>query len=115
MSNTQTNQSPPQILLKDIHITNDNVAISVMAGMLEIAQRRGAFNMEEASKIWECIQKLQQQQVQQQPEPQQEVQPEVQPEVQQDPPSLSQTQEEESTNNETQDSPRVELKVSETN
>ena len=105
MSNTQTNQSPPQILLKDIHITNDNVAISVMAGMLEIAQRRGAFNMEEASKIWECIQKLQQQQVQ----------PEVQPEVQQDPPSLSQTQEEESTNNETQDSPRVELKVSETN
>ena len=110
MSNTQTNQSPPQILLKDIHITNDNVAISVMAGMLEIAQRRGAFNMEEASKIWECIQKLQQQQVQQQPEPQQE----VQPEVQQDPPSLSQTQEEESTNNE-KGSPRVELKVSETN
>jgi len=26
-----------------------------MAGMLEIAQSRGAFNMEESSKIWECI------------------------------------------------------------
>ena len=49
---TDANQ---KVLLKDITIDSQNTAISVMAGMLEIAQSRGAFNMEESSKIWECI------------------------------------------------------------
>tara|TARA_X000000368_G_C22507019_1_gene483199 strand:- start:7 stop:306 length:300 start_codon:yes stop_codon:yes gene_type:complete len=59
-SNTTTPPPPPnQILLKDIHIDSETMAVSVMAGMLEIAQRRGTFNIEESAKIWECIQKLQ--------------------------------------------------------
>ena len=52
---TDANQ---KVSLKDITIDSQNTAISVMAGMLEIAQSRGAFNMEESSKIWECIKKL---------------------------------------------------------
>ena len=50
--------SNPKVLLKDIIIDSQNTAISVMAGMLEIAQSRGTFNMEESAKIWECIKKL---------------------------------------------------------
>jgi hypothetical protein len=42
-------------LLKNIVIDDENIAVSVMAGMLEVAQSRGAFNMEESSKTWECI------------------------------------------------------------
>ena len=47
--------SNPKVLLKDIIIDSQNTAISVMAGMLEIAQSRGTFNMEESAKIWEDI------------------------------------------------------------
>jgi hypothetical protein len=62
--------SNPKVLLKDIIIDSQNTAISVMAGMLEIAQSRGTFNMEESAKIWECIKKLRgpPQQVQEKPE-----------------------------------------------
>ena len=42
--------------LKDIPIENENVALNVLVGMLNIAQKRGAFNMEESSKAWECVQ-----------------------------------------------------------
>jgi|TARA_B110000858_G_scaffold170469_1_gene200285 hypothetical protein len=48
----------PKVLLKDIVIDSENKAITVMAGMLEVAQSRGVFNMEESSKIWECIKKF---------------------------------------------------------
>ena len=62
--------SNPKVLLKDIIIDSQNTAISVMAGMLEIAQSRGTFNMEESAKIWECIKILRgpPQQVQEKPE-----------------------------------------------
>tara|TARA_B110000977_G_scaffold85317_1_gene113901 strand:+ start:4751 stop:4990 length:240 start_codon:yes stop_codon:yes gene_type:complete len=49
---SEANQKTP---LKDIVIDSQNTAISVMAGMLEIAQSRGTFNIEESSKLWECI------------------------------------------------------------
>ena len=57
--NTQqsdTKQETPQKALKDIVIDNENIALNVMVGMLNIAQKRGAFNLEESAKTWECIQ-----------------------------------------------------------
>lgn len=45
-----------QANLKDIPIENENVALNVLVGMLNIAQKRGAFNMEESAKAWECVQ-----------------------------------------------------------
>jgi hypothetical protein len=48
----------PKVMLKDIVIDSENKAITVMAGMLEVAQSRGVFNMEESSKIWECIKRF---------------------------------------------------------
>ena len=60
MSST-TNTSPSEeqkILLKDIAINDKSMAVNVMIAMLDAAQRRGAFNLEESSKIWECIHKI---------------------------------------------------------
>ena len=51
---TQATQA--QTNLKDIPIENENVALNVLVGMLNIAQKRGAFNMEESAKAWECVQ-----------------------------------------------------------
>jgi hypothetical protein len=45
-----------QTAIKDISIDNENVALNVLVGMINIAQKRGAFNLEESSKAWECIQ-----------------------------------------------------------
>ena len=53
---TQAQATQAQANLKDIPIENENVALNVLVGMLNIAQKRGAFNMEESAKAWECVQ-----------------------------------------------------------
>ena len=61
-SNEQVSQSEPQsnenqqVSLKDIKIENENIALNVLVGMVNIAQKRGAFSLEESSKAWECVQ-----------------------------------------------------------
>ena len=50
---------PPQPKLSDIVITDENVALNVIISFLSLAQSRGAFNMAESAKIWECITKFQ--------------------------------------------------------
>ena len=52
----QQQQEKTQTALKDIVIENENIALNVMVGMLNIAQKRGAFNLEESAKTWECVQ-----------------------------------------------------------
>ena len=47
-----------QVRLVDVEITNENVALNVMVSFLNIAQKRGAFNLDEAAKVWECVQKF---------------------------------------------------------
>lgn len=42
--------------LKDINIDNENIALNVLVGMVNIAQKRGAYNLEESAKAWECVQ-----------------------------------------------------------
>ncbi len=44
--------------LSSIEITNEVIALNVMVSFLNIAQKRGAFALDESSKIWECIQKF---------------------------------------------------------
>ena len=43
-----------------VNIENENIALNVMVSYLNVAQRRGVFNMAESAKIWECILKFQQ-------------------------------------------------------
>ena len=48
-----------QINLLSVNITDENVALNVLVGFLGLAQKRGAFAINEAAKIFECIQKFQ--------------------------------------------------------
>lgn len=51
-------QSQPEVQLVDVPITNENTALNVMVGFLQLAQKRGAFSIVESAKIWECISKF---------------------------------------------------------
>ena len=51
---TEETTTPPK--LTDIEVTNENIALNIMVSFLNAAQRRGAFSIDEAAKIWECIQ-----------------------------------------------------------
>lgn len=46
------------IPLTAVEVVNENVALNVMVSFLNIAQKRGAFSLDESAKIWECIQKF---------------------------------------------------------
>ena len=54
-------QQAPQQKIKDIKIASENDALNVMVGFLQLAQRRGVFTLEEASKIHECVEMFQRQ------------------------------------------------------
>ena len=65
MDTAQSSSSAPssapaeqQVRLVDVEITSENVALNVMVSFLNIAQKRGAFNLDEAAKVWECVQKF---------------------------------------------------------
>lgn len=45
----------PRINLADIKITDQNMALNILVGFLNIAQRRGAFGMDESAKVWEAV------------------------------------------------------------
>jgi len=53
---------PPQqneVKLVDIPIRDENTALNVMVNFLSLAQKRGAFSIDESAKIWECIKMFQ--------------------------------------------------------
>ena len=45
--------------LVDVPVTNENMALNLLVSFVHLAQRRGAFNIDEAAKIYECIKKFQ--------------------------------------------------------
>ena len=44
-----------EVLLTDIEITNENLALNVLVSFLGVAQKRGSFSIAESAKIYECI------------------------------------------------------------
>ena len=46
---------PQQVRLVDVPITDENSAINLIAAFLNLAQQRGAYSLDEAAKIFECI------------------------------------------------------------
>jgi len=54
-------QSPTEMRLIDVPITDENIALNVLVSFLNVAQKRGAFSIAESAKIYECIQKFIQQ------------------------------------------------------
>ena len=51
----QSASSEPSVILTDIEVKDENVALNLFVSFLNLAQRRGAYNMQESAKIWECI------------------------------------------------------------
>ena len=53
-----TNSSTPtpvEVRLVDIPVTDENTALNIIVSFLSLAQKRGAFTINESAKIWECI------------------------------------------------------------
>ena len=48
-----------QVNLLDVEISSENAALNVIVALLNTAQKRGVFTMQESAKAWECIQKFQ--------------------------------------------------------
>ena len=66
-----TEEKKNEVSLLDIKVETENMALNVMVGFLNVAQRRGSFTIEEAAKIAECINKFKRDaQPQQQPQQQ---------------------------------------------
>jgi len=55
----ETESKPEQINVLDVEVTNENVALNILITFVNLAQKRGAFNLNESAKIWECIQQFQ--------------------------------------------------------
>ena len=53
--------------LVDVPVTNENMALNLLVSFINLAQRRGAFNIDESAKIYECIKMFQKPQQSQQP------------------------------------------------
>jgi|TARA_B110000093_G_scaffold10352_1_gene9902 hypothetical protein len=62
-SSTTTEQNQPEeqppVKLVEVAVADENVALNLLVSFVSLAQKRGAFNFEESSKIWECIKKFQ--------------------------------------------------------
>ena len=56
---TTNEQTKPQVKLTDVAIENEIVALNMLVQFLGLAQKRGAFTIDEAAKIWECVKKFQ--------------------------------------------------------
>ena len=51
--------TPPQIpRLTEVPVNDDNTALNLMVGFLDVAQKRGAYSLDESAKIWECIKRF---------------------------------------------------------
>lgn len=51
-----------EVKLVDVPIDTPNTALNVIVSFLNLAQKRGAFSIDEAAKIWDCVKMFQQQQ-----------------------------------------------------
>ena len=58
-STEQNTEEKTQVNLLEVPITNENDALNVMVNFLGLAQKRGAFAINESAKIYECIQQFQ--------------------------------------------------------
>lgn len=55
-TNASEETSKPKARLVDMPITNANEALNMLVTFLNLAQKRGAFTIDESAKIWSCIQ-----------------------------------------------------------
>jgi hypothetical protein len=52
-------QPVQEVKLVDVAISDENIALNVLVSFVSLANKRGAFGLDESAKIWECIQMFQ--------------------------------------------------------
>ena len=57
-SSQQQTEQQQQVSLMNVPVNTETDALNVMAGFLQVAQRRGAYTLAEAGKIMEAINKF---------------------------------------------------------
>ena len=57
--NDVVSEKPKEVKLTEVAITDEVVALNILVSFVNLAQRRGVYNIEESAKIWECIRKFQ--------------------------------------------------------
>lgn len=55
-------QNEQPVKLVDVNVENENVALNLLVGFVNMAQQKGVYNIQESAKIWECIKVFQKQQ-----------------------------------------------------
>ena len=50
-----TGAEAQQTRLVDVNVENENMALNIMVSFLNLANKRGAFTLDESAKIWECV------------------------------------------------------------
>lgn len=55
---TEVQDKPTEVPLVSIPVNDDNTALNLLVGFIGVAQKRGAFNIQESAKLWECIQRF---------------------------------------------------------
>ena len=58
---TQEETKQQEVKLVDVPVDSPQVALNIIVSFLNLAQKRGAFTIDESSKIWDCIKMFQQQ------------------------------------------------------
>ena len=53
------NGSNVKTRLVDVPIGNQNEALQLIVTFLNLAQKRGAFTLDESAKLWECVKQFQ--------------------------------------------------------
>jgi len=53
------NSSAPQTKLVDLVVKDEVMALNLIVSFLNLAQRRGAFSLDESAKLWECVKMFQ--------------------------------------------------------
>jgi|TARA_B110000967_G_C18671031_1_gene453038 hypothetical protein len=56
--NTTNNETALAANLTETTIKDDNDALNTMVSFLSVAQKRGAFSIDESAKLWECIKRF---------------------------------------------------------
>jgi hypothetical protein len=65
MESASTTQIPTesgekkQVRLVDLPLTNQQEALQLIVTFLNLAQKRGAFTLDESAKLWDCIKMFQ--------------------------------------------------------
>ena len=45
-----------EVPIVNIPVNSHNTALNILVALIGVAQKRGAFNIQESAKLWECIQ-----------------------------------------------------------